>query len=319
MLQNFVNIFYVKVIFLALLLVLVYLVYKSIEKKYRERPMLISGMKDARVALELPRENITESRVGNEFSYLFWIKVDDWGHNFSKPKHILHIGDKSGNSVCPGIWLYPKNNNLMVRVDTHHRLSNINKTLGGKTCQNWISQYPHKHRFDPAKHPNKGLGDHNYCRDPDNYYKGKGSWCYTTDKHKRWEKCSDNAYDSPQSMNPSVNKDEIGENKKCDIVDIPIQRWIHIGVTLSNRTLDVYINGELSRSCTLENVPLKNGGDIFINQDGGFNGYISNLQYISHAVNESHIKGVYNKGANESESDVLDKYNSNVECKKPEN
>ena len=63
-------------------------------------------MKDARVALELPRENITESRVGNEFSYLFWIKVDDWGHNFSKPKHILHIGDKSGNSVCPVIWLY---------------------------------------------------------------------------------------------------------------------------------------------------------------------------------------------------------------------
>ena len=32
MLQNFVNIFYVKVIFLALLLVLVYLVYKSIKK-----------------------------------------------------------------------------------------------------------------------------------------------------------------------------------------------------------------------------------------------------------------------------------------------
>ncbi len=309
----------VTTIFVILLVALLYLVYNFIVTRRKNRPVLIDGVKDATLPLEISREFISEPRVGNEYSYLFWIKVDDWGHNFSKPKHIIHVGDKSGNSVSPGVWLYPKNNNLMVRVDTHNRLSNVSKTMSGKTCQNWVSQYPHKHGFQPEKHLNKGLGDHNYCRDPDNYFKGQGTWCYTTDKNTRWEKCSNNSYKEPQSMNPNANPDEIDQDKKCDIVDIPIQRWIHVGVTLSNRTVDVYINGELSRSCTLENVPLANTGDIFINQDGGFNGSISNLLYVNSAVSALEIKGEYIKGASTKEANLDNQlYTVNSECKKKE-
>ena len=63
-----------------------------------------------------------------------------------------------------------------------------NKTKSGKTCQKWTSQYPHRHSNTPAKKPNKGLGNHNYCRNPDNT--SGGIWCYTTDSRKRWEYCS---------------------------------------------------------------------------------------------------------------------------------
>ena len=40
----------------------------------------------------------------------------------------------------------------------------IATTTSGKTCQEWSSQSPHAHTRTPAQYPNKGLGDHNYCR-----------------------------------------------------------------------------------------------------------------------------------------------------------
>ena len=62
-----------------------------------------------------------------------------------------------------------------------------NKSISGKTCMNWSSQSPHTHVNTPEKKKNMGVGDHNYCRNPDSE---KTIWCYTTDKNKRWEWCA---------------------------------------------------------------------------------------------------------------------------------
>jgi len=59
-------------------------------------------------------------------------------------------------------------------------------TKTGLECQAWSSQSPHKHDRKPSDPRFKGLGDHNYCRNPD----GESTiWCYTTDSGKRWEYC----------------------------------------------------------------------------------------------------------------------------------
>ncbi|XP_070537454.1 uncharacterized protein [Ptychodera flava] len=59
------------------------------------------------------------------------------------------------------------------------------KTISGYTCQKWTSQTPRQHNRIPENYPNRGLGDHNYCRNPDNE---KDPWCYTVDG-PRWEYC----------------------------------------------------------------------------------------------------------------------------------
>merc|ERR1711957_644091 len=61
----------------------------------------------------------------------------------------------------------------------------ISVTATGKTCQFWSSQTPHAQATETA-FPDKGVGDHNHCRNPDN---GDETWCYTTDLETEWEYC----------------------------------------------------------------------------------------------------------------------------------
>ena len=68
---------------------------------------------------------------------------------------------------------------------------NLNKTRSGRTCQKWTSQSPHSHSRTAGNYPNRGIGNHNYCRNPD----GENSiWCYTTIyNNPRWERCNTNS------------------------------------------------------------------------------------------------------------------------------
>jgi len=60
------------------------------------------------------------------------------------------------------------------------------ETISGKTCQKWTMQSPQTHNTTADNYPNLGLGDHNYCRNPDNQ---DSLWCYTEDPNVRWEAC----------------------------------------------------------------------------------------------------------------------------------
>ena len=67
----------------------------------------------------------------------------------------------------------------------------ISKTKSGLTCQKWTDQSPHKHTRTPTNYENEGLGNHNFCRNPDSDDPDmKGAWCYTTDSATRWEYCT---------------------------------------------------------------------------------------------------------------------------------
>ena len=78
--------------------------------------------------------------------------------------------------------------NAFKNLDSSY-LGTVNITASGRTCQKWNSQIPHIHSRTPSNRNfyGTGLGDHNFCRNPDNA--PKGAWCYTTDSDIRWEYC----------------------------------------------------------------------------------------------------------------------------------
>ena len=63
----------------------------------------------------------------------------------------------------------------------------INRTKSGRLCQKWTSQTPQKHNFAPIGKGKRGLGDHNYCRNPNN---SANIWCYNSEgTSPKWQKC----------------------------------------------------------------------------------------------------------------------------------
>nr|XP_054753197.1 plasminogen-like [Lytechinus pictus] len=88
------------------------------------------------------------------------------------------LGDFSRQCTDPEYYEEPSGTDYRGYVST---------TRTGLDCQAWTSQSPHGHSRTPDNYPDAGLGNHNYCRNPD---REDFAWCYTTDPDTRWEYCN---------------------------------------------------------------------------------------------------------------------------------
>jgi hypothetical protein len=87
-------------------------------------------------------------------------------------------------------------------------------------------------------------------------------------------------------------------NEEVIINDIPLNKWINVIIRCKNTTLDVYINGTITKSMELSGVPKQNYGDVNIALNGGFSGYISNLWYYDYALGTAAIYNLVKNGPN---------------------
>jgi len=106
-------------------------------------------------------------------------------------------------------------------------------------------------------------------------------------------------YISPNTNNLFIlmnTYDNIQE--EITVNDIPIAKWVNVILRCRNKTLDVYINGTITKSINLSGVPKQNYGDVFVAMNGGFNGNISDLRYYDYAIGLNEISGLSTMGPN---------------------
>jgi hypothetical protein len=87
-------------------------------------------------------------------------------------------------------------------------------------------------------------------------------------------------------------------NEEVTVPDIPLNKWVNVIMRCQNKTLDIYVNGNIIRSLELSGVPKQNYGDVFVAMNGGFNGYISNLWYFNYALGTAKIQDITKDGPN---------------------
>jgi len=84
----------------------------------------------------------------------------------------------------------------------------------------------------------------------------------------------------------------------CDLPEIDMQRWVNITVAVNGKTVDVYVDGKLARSCILP-APYKvdsKGYTGYALENGGFGGKISTTTMYDSALNPEAVYKNYMAG-----------------------
>ena len=107
-----------------------------------------------------------------------------------------------------------------------------------------------------------------------------------------------NKYMNGSSYERSADSNPI-ELPSCDVMEIDLQRWFNLTISVNGRIVDVYIDGKLTRSCVLSDLPIASqdkaqaltlGGPL------GFSGYFGTTQFSGSALSPDKIYSLYQAG-----------------------
>ena len=192
--------------------------YDYFSSQKTESPMILKGNKSARSSMVIPQnpedpETVILYRSDNEdegieFTYSYWMLIDNYEYKTNEWKHILHKGNKEGTpNMCPGFWLHPNKNSMRVYFNTMKNM---------------------KEYFD--------------------------------------------------------------------IDNMPLKKWICVSLTVKQRVVECFINGMLKKRHSLSSIPRQNFGELWINLFGGFDGYISKVQYHRRALSYEEVAKLVKNG-----------------------
>ena len=81
-----------------------------------------------------------------------------------------------------------------------------------------------------------------------------------------------------------------------DIDNIPLRKWVHMVISVKNKYLMIYVNGFLKVKKELSSLPRQNYGNVWANLYGGFEGFLSKLQYFNHSITAVEVDNLVTEG-----------------------
>jgi len=299
-----------KVLLIIVAVVGIYYGYRDWQRSKRVEPVFFNEMdgktgvfRDTKRASSIPNSSLPASDRGVEYSYSFWVRMDDSSYLNGKYKHIFHKGP-SDISVCnPGVFIAPNGNQLMVRVDTMG-LNTVYDQKKGKIFNSTSTDVFQNVSMKECKLKCNNTPDcksFSYDKQLSGCSMNKLPIATSANQTSGFARLADDAnfdsYVKISSMNPTYYDNyELDPALPCDLIDFPLQRWNHVVIVLWNRSLDVYLNGKLARSCTLQHIPRLNNSPVYLTQDGGFHGDMASFKYINRAINADEVYALYSNG-----------------------
>jgi len=169
---------------------------------------------------------------GGDYSVNFWININNYNYKSGTRKHILEIGGTNFSTLL--VALGATTPTLLVRVHTMG-----NDAIGELTGQNLgITKCS-------LNNPDCSGGNLN-------------GFSKITDVNI-FSPMKDNAL-TPNIIKdffkPFTHMDEnnlIDSDSVCDLKDIELQKWVNICIVMTSKTVDIYVQGKLRKTCVFNN------------------------------------------------------------------
>lgn len=101
--------------------------------------------------------------------------------------------------------------------------------------------------------------------------------------------------DSADEIDASANTAQVIHT--CGIANVPLQKWCNLFISVYGRTLDIYLDGKMVRTCVLPGTAkVDPNAPLFITPNGGFSGWTAKLQYWTESSNPQKAWDTYKEG-----------------------
>lgn len=85
-------------------------------------------------------------------------------------------------------------------------------------------------------------------------------------------------------------------DEEIEIENIPLNKWFNVIIRVKNKSLDIFMNGIITKSKQLATPPKQNYDKVFLHLNSGFSGYSSNLWYWNYAVGTNTVTNIVDSG-----------------------
>ena len=223
-----------------------------------------------------------------QFTMSCWIYIDDWNYKYGEQKVIMQRNNQ--NFINPVIELGEYKNDLKVTLNTF---------------EEGVTEY--KEAMKKVISDDKG-----YTFDSDTNDVSCNNeeiiFCKT-------DNIDLNSCDINDIINTGISCSEARQSETETIDNIPLQKWVNIITTISDRSIDTYINGKLVKTKTFSNAidtTSFNNSDIEIVPNDGFGGFISKVRYYPYYISPQKAWDIYKEGFGDAFESALNRYNMSV-------
>ena len=283
------------IIFMLIGIIAIYYLYRFLYTSAENNTVVLSGGKRAADSPPEKLPVIPTPYEGGEYSFNTWIYISSFHKNRNARKHIFELRGRYFSTLVIALGAF--NNTLVVR--THTKEPN---TEGFQAVGVSIPSLPLltdvKEGYQSTRTSGSGPST-------------SGSGPSTRSAPTPPTASTPNSSEMPGDLSadviknffkPYASNDSLIEGftapSICDLPEIDMQRWTMVSVVLTGRTIDVYLDGKLNRSCTTPSYFKVDptGVSPVLSDYGGFDGYLGITEVANYAMNPDEIYRAYLSG-----------------------